>query len=363
MKIVLFADGASIHCEKWIRGLNLNLQAQIDLIHLNPEPVRPAVLAALGPDHIHSFAPPKMRASGGNLQYLLKAPAIRRLVRRLDPDVINTIYLTSYGFLGALCKGRAKLCHFAVGSDILVTPKRSLAYYTLTKWTLSRADLVMSVSGTVGQEISATFNYPSDKLLVQHYGLEPFVLDYPRPVEKYTFVSNRAWVENSNIELIAETLRGFPAEKAAVIGATRPGGEALAERIRKAIRAQSQIEEFSALAYEKNIEVVASSRFLLTWTFTDGTPGSLIEAMAMGTIPIASDTAPNREWVEDGVNGVLIPLGDKASTQAKLLSALRMDDKAIARMAAANKRIVAERATLKTNMGRLCKRLQSLLIK
>lgn len=363
MKIVLFADGASIHCEKWIRGLNLNLEAQIDLIHLNPEPVRPAVVAALGTAHIHSFAPAQMRAAGGNLQYLLKAPAIRRLVRRLDPDVINTIYLTSYGFLGALCKGRAKLCHFAIGSDILVTPQRNLAYYALTKWTLARADLVMSVSGTVGREISTKFNFPSDKLLVQHYGLEPFVLEYPRPVGKYTFVSNRAWVDNSNIELIAEALRDFPGEKAAVIGAPQPGCEALAERIRTAIRAQSQIEEFSALAYEKNIAVVAASRFLLTWTFTDGTPGSLIEAMAMGTIPIASDTAPNREWVEDGVNGILIPLGDKAGTRAKLISALSMTDDTIARMVAANKRIVAERATLATNMGRLCARLQNLLNK
>ena len=166
---------------------------------------------------------------------------------------------------------------------------------------------------------------------------------------------------NSNLPLIIESLSECPSEKVAVVGAPTRGNEVLGERIQRMLGAQPHLRHFPSLAHEKNIAVVAASKFLLSWTFTDGTPSSVMEAMAVGTIPIVSDTAPNREWVQDGVNGFLIPLGDTAGVRRQLNRAITMPDIDAARMIAYNKNLVRERATLKTNMGRLVTMLQALM--
>lgn len=44
----------------------------------------------------------------------------------------------------------------------------------------------------------------------------------------------------------------------------------------------------------------------------DGTPGFLLEAMAMGALPVHSDMSSLREWVEHGSNGLLFPVDDVA---------------------------------------------------
>ena len=38
----------------------------------------------------------------------------------------------------------------------------------------------------------------------------------------------------------------------------------------------------------------------------DGTPNTLLEAMACGSFPIVGDLASLREWIEPGVNGLAV---------------------------------------------------------
>ena len=54
--------------------------------------------------------------------------------------------------------------------------------------------------------------------------------------------------------------------------------------------------------------------FVLSW--------SLLDAMACGCLLVASDTAPVREFLEDGVTGLLVPPHDVAALVARLETAL-----------------------------------------
>ena len=45
----------------------------------------------------------------------------------------------------------------------------------------------------------------------------------------------------------------------------------------------------------------------------DGTPNTLLEAMALGCLPVCGDIESIREWIEPGVNGALVPPGDPDS--------------------------------------------------
>jgi glycosyltransferase involved in cell wall biosynthesis len=76
----------------------------------------------------------------------------------------------------------------------------------------------------------------------------------------------------------------------------------------------------------------------------DGTPNTLLEAMACGSFPIAGDLESIREWIDDGVNGLLI---DPSQPEALAGAVLRAFDEPELRRKASiqNAEIVRERAS------------------
>jgi glycosyltransferase involved in cell wall biosynthesis len=75
----------------------------------------------------------------------------------------------------------------------------------------------------------------------------------------------------------------------------------------------------------------------------DGTPNTLLEAMACGCFPIAGDIESVREWITSGQNGLLLEPGSPSKWAAGIVAVLR-DAELRRRAARANRAIVIERA-------------------
>jgi glycosyltransferase involved in cell wall biosynthesis len=75
----------------------------------------------------------------------------------------------------------------------------------------------------------------------------------------------------------------------------------------------------------------------------DGTPNTLLEAMACGCFPVAGDLDSIREWISDGENGLLIDPADVSALAAAVLRGLSQEGFR-ARAAAINVSRIAERA-------------------
>jgi hypothetical protein len=54
------------------------------------------------------------------------------------------------------------------------------------------------------------------------------------------------------------------------------------------------------------LDFYRKARAWYAMTLNDGLPSSLVEAMSLGTLPVHSDLSSIREWVKDGVNGLLV---------------------------------------------------------
>jgi len=54
----------------------------------------------------------------------------------------------------------------------------------------------------------------------------------------------------------------------------------------------------------------------------DGTPNSLLEAMAIGCLPICGNIESIREWITDGENGLLVKPGDPEELHTAILHGL-----------------------------------------
>ena len=90
---------------------------------------------------------------------------------------------------------------------------------------------------------------------------------------------------------------------------------------------------------------------------SDGVSIALLEAMALGAIPVISDIAANRRWVEDNVNGSIVSI-DAPSIADGIQRALLLDQ---ASVGASNYRQIRDRADRETNLS-ACETLLSGLV-
>jgi glycosyltransferase involved in cell wall biosynthesis len=91
-----------------------------------------------------------------------------------------------------------------------------------------------------------------------------------------------------------------------------------------------------------------SAEIYVSTSISDGTSMSLLEAMACGLPVVVSDVPANCEWVQDGVNGFIVPRKKVNPISEKVLALL--NDRVLAeKMGNTNVSIANERADLDKN--------------
>ena len=83
----------------------------------------------------------------------------------------------------------------------------------------------------------------------------------------------------------------------------------------------------------------------------DGTPNTLLEAMACGSYPVASDLDSIREWITPGENGSLFDPSDPQAL-AKAVNNVLANSDLRQQAAKINQKIIKERADYQTSMAR-----------
>jgi glycosyltransferase involved in cell wall biosynthesis len=97
------------------------------------------------------------------------------------------------------------------------------------------------------------------------------------------------------------------------------------------------------LAYKELLALFARSRLAISATDVDGTPAFLLEAMAMGALPVHSNMDSVREWVSSGQNALLFPVDDHCALRDAILRGIA-DDELFERAAKLNVDTLRQRA-------------------
>jgi glycosyltransferase involved in cell wall biosynthesis len=79
-------------------------------------------------------------------------------------------------------------------------------------------------------------------------------------------------------------------------------------------------------------EIYSRSKVWLLMSQAEGLPGPVLEAMACGCVVISSDNEGSREIIQNGVNGLLFPVGDVRAC-AQLVEQLWTDDGRVRQLA------------------------------
>jgi len=104
---------------------------------------------------------------------------------------------------------------------------------------------------------------------------------------------------------------------------TTMAGEPQAERWLDELGIAGRVELMPRQSRAQMANLFRRARVAVSPSLHDGTPNTLLEAMACGCIPVAFDIESLREWIVPGLNGLLGSPNDPDALAQAILLALR----------------------------------------
>ena len=357
MKICFFANGGSIHTIRWCKHFE-KLGHEIHLISFE-KVILPNV-------SVHFVDIGRVNVMGGNWKVLLKFRKIRKILYAVKPDIFHALYATSYGITGALCDYHPFIIT-ALGTDVLISPKKSLVYRILLRYAFSKAQWITAMSNFMEREI-VYLNVDAKKISVVPFGIDPEIFNDGNrnlPDNKFVISSTRNFESVYNIsnliEAVAKVRNQIPNLHLNLIGSGSLKEE-LEEQILK-LRLVDQVSFLGKLSQPEIAKVFDQTHVFVSVSLSDGNNISLNEAMACGVYCIATDIPANTQWINNGENGLLVEVNDVNSLTEKLIECYRNYDQLQNKSVPLNKKIIDDRAIWSVNMKRVEDKYKSLIKK
>lgn len=315
LRLCFVADGQSIHTRRWI-AFFARRRHQVHLITDYPCSIEGVSVYYLPPV---SHAPV--------LRHFIQALAIRRLIRKIRPDILHSHFIKEDGWYGALA-GFHPFFLTGWGSDVYMRGDNWF-YRALSRLAVKAADIVTVDSEDQKTALVAIGASPN-KVTVVQWGvdLERFTPQVSPGLRKQLglpdgpiILSLRQLKKIYNVDIIMEAFaRLLTRYKNAILVVldTGPDLEDLKNRAGR-LGIVGSVKFVGPQPYEMIPEYLVASDIVVSVPSSDGTSMSMLEAMACGKPVVATDLPSAREWIQDGVNGCLVPVRDPDRLAGSLL--------------------------------------------
>lgn len=356
MRLCFIANPESVHTQRWVRYF----AAQGHEVHLIGER---AAGHALPPEVTLHLLPRQVTVR--KLRFLFWIVAVRRLVRRLQPDILHAHQVARAGWLGAAA-GWHPLVVTAWGSDLLLWTRHSLLQRLLAGWVLRQADYVTCVSDELAARARVLGADPR-RLEVLPWGVDREVFR-PGPADEAlrtqlglgkgpVVLSLRAIRPVYNPLDIAGAIPSVLAQvpEAQFVIRTYAYDPALLDEFQARVRAAGAVHAVHYVGHLPDDAAIAAlyrlSVVAVSVPASDGIPQSVLEALACGVVPVLSDLPSLREWVRHEQEGLFVAVGDVAGLAAGIVRLLR-DETLRDRLRAGALRLSQDRADGRVWMAR-----------
>lgn len=303
MRICLIADATSVHTQRWASYF----VQEGDEVHLITYEVPNTPIGGV---ELHVI---KSLFNSLYLAFIPRHVKIYLLVRKLKPDIIHAHFISKFGFHAAFL-GRHPVVMSAWGGDILIIPCWSKFLWYFTKISLKRADKIYAVSENMAEKIISNFGIPANDVEIVPFGVDtslfqPATKDKQESSGRTIVFSNRNFFEVYSIETLISAIPQV-IEKNENIRFVIKGSGPL-ERSLKELASSLNVDEYVTFVgwtkYHDMPKYLHDCDIYVSTAISDGTPVSVLEAMACGKTCIVTDVGGVDEWIEDGVSGCLIP--------------------------------------------------------
>jgi glycosyltransferase involved in cell wall biosynthesis len=300
------------------------------------------------------------------------AERVRKAVIKIEPDLVHALRIPYEGIMTAAASPRPPLIISVWGNDFTLHAPSTPAMDVLTRRTLAHTDalhvdckrdlrlayewgmsrrrptLVVPAAGGVRREVfhpgETDMAELSDRIADVLQSLPP---EAPVVVNPRGF---RAYVRNDAFfQAIPAILVDHPA---AIFLCPAMEGESQAVEWVDQLGISASVRLLPRLSPTDMAAVYRRAQVTVSPSEHDGTPNTLLEAMACGCFPVAGDLESIREWIEDDLNGLLIDPADSTELAGAVIRALS-DETLRAKGVEHNHRLVAEKATHVEVMARV----------
>ena len=283
------------------------------------------------------------------------AQRFAEIVARVGPDLVHALRIPYEGMLAANAGLRLPLIVSVWGNDFTLHAPSTPLMKHHTRRTMFATDALHADCERDIRLARAWGLAPSKPTLVApgNGGIRTEVFFPPaRPVEEPVIFNPRGfqdYVRNDTFfRAIPLVLKEIPN---AHFVCARMAGQPEALHWLGKLGIEKSVELLAPRPHAEMAEIYRSAQILVSPSTHDGTPNTLLEGLACGCFPIAGDLESIREWITDGVNGLLVDSGDPSALAEAILRAVKNKDLR-AQAAGLNQEIIVERAEFTRNMAR-----------
>jgi glycosyltransferase involved in cell wall biosynthesis len=349
MRLLFIVDGRSPIALNWIQyyteaGHTVHLaslyacQPELALASLTVIPVAFTQAAQIGArggqgNLLRKLVPPGLRTRlrqrfvPGSLPRA--ARRLAELIERTQPDLVHAMRIPYEGMVAAQAvPAGIPLLVSVWGNDFTLhapsTPQMS-------RWTRLALERATALHADCRRDVrlAAEWGFDSNKPSIVLPGAGGIQLEVFHPPQD-TAAAGQGWLALNPRGLRAYVRNDTFFQALPVILAARPelrfactgmAGVAEAEGWLRRLGIEAAVELLPHLSREQMAEAFRRSQIVLSITTHDGTPNTLLEAMACGCFPIAGDLESLREWITPGENGLLVDPGDPQALAQAILQA------------------------------------------
>ena len=332
MKICYLADARSGHTRRWVEYFAKT--HEIDLITLSYTKKEDTFV----PEEVYKKMDVRVHKISKKTPFLLFAPfKIRRLIKKIKPDIIHAHYVTQYGFCGAF-SGFHPFVVSAWGSDVLVEPHKSKILKLMVKFALKKANLI-TCDGENSKEAMIKFGEDSQKINIVYHGVDTKEFNPKQQDRKLreeleifdspTVISTRGlepiYDVESLIKAIPLVLKQVPDAKFVIVN--NGSQEAHLKELSKSLGIWYNVRFVRLVQHHELPKYFASSDVYVSTSLSDGGIAiSTIEAMACGLAPVVTDVGDNRKWIKEEENGFVVSIKDPEALAEKIIYLLEKEE-------------------------------------
>ncbi|MCL4300781.1 MAG: glycosyltransferase [Anaerolineae bacterium] len=354
MKICYLANGNSIHTQKWVNFF-ANKGHEVYLISLR----------ANGADNLQKIKlyPLKLIRTTGTVELphsirLMNFPwviiQVKRIIKKIRPDILHAHYATDYGFMGALSSFHPFVLT-AWGSDILFGPQESSFQRWAVRFTLKRADSITCDADHLTDAV-VDLGAIAEKIELIHFGIdtdrfkarpknETLLAKLQLAPNTPTVISLRSLNPIYDLEsLIKATpliLAQVPETKFIIVG----DGEqkAYLKELAVSLGVEGKINFVGLIPNNELTDYLSLADVYVSTSLSDaGLASSTAEAMACELPVVITNFGDNPKWVNEGQGGFLVPLKSPVALAEKV-SFLLKDEETRKKFGQINRSIIEER--------------------
>ena len=302
----------------------------------------------------------RVRRAMGPLLATIRGRRLRRTVMRAKPDLVHGLRIP-FEALSALvsCPPQVPLAVSIWGNDLTHEALRNRLAGRAARRVLARADLLFAdcqrdidLAGSWGlRRTTPTVILPGGggvnlaRVAQEDQPLISQVCDLVEPDQGLVVNARgaRPYVRN-DVLLDSLSLLGTDLAPCVRVVFVDSAHDASLRRSIEYHQLRNRIIVTGRHSRSEVLSLLRRARVSVSITDQDGTPNSLLEAMAAGAIPVCSDLPSIREWIEPGRNGFLAAFDDPQAVADALWLALNLPHAEHEEIRSRNWRIIADRA-------------------